>query len=498
MIAARRNLIKDIPDPLWLIGLALVMRLIGLNEVALRYDETFTAWMARLPTLERVLVAARSDVHPPLWYVIEWVTVKLLGSSAGALRLPSAIFGVLAIWLVYHLALTLSWERQIARWAAFFAAIIPGALFYSQEARVYTFMTCCVLLALLCLIERRWGLFTIACIGLVYSHNLGVFYVFVMGGYALVRVLFQRLWGVFARLSVLLGIVVIAWLPWLANVVQQANVIGGGYWLPPLTPGTPFLPLVQLTMGTQADPLSSILLYAATTTVTVIALAASLRWVRSQPENGWLLLAVIIGAPILVLLVSALWRPVYVARGFLGSIHCLMLLWAYALSTLSRTNRTAFLAALLPMLGVGIYAHYVSPIDSDPRSGLASIYQEFQPGDVLYYSPLAPAIANTYVLPDKPFQVRPDSDDLILTLSAESKAAMGIPFASLGSGDYRRAWLIFTRGNGTSQDEINFLDQVTRYGVPKMIAANSYGLSSEVWLIDLDAYRAKPNGSATF
>ncbi len=136
-----------------------------------------------------------------------------------------------------------------------------------------------------------------------------------------------------------------------------------------------------------------------------------------------------------------------------------------------------------------------TPIHGDPRLALTSVYQEFKAGDVLYYSSMAPAISNGYFLPDKPFQVRPDSDDLILALSADSKQAMGFPFATLGSGDYRRAWLIFVRGNGTTQAEISFLDEVLPYGVPKLIQTNSYGLSSEIWLIDLDAYRAKTHQS---
>ena len=86
-----------------LAGLAGALRLVNLGQESLWYDEAFTAWLARLP-FGAMMAAVRGDVHPPLWYVIEWGIVHLFGDSAFALRFPAAILSCVAVVLVWQLA----------------------------------------------------------------------------------------------------------------------------------------------------------------------------------------------------------------------------------------------------------------------------------------------------------------------------------------------------------------------------------------------------------
>ena len=112
------------------------------------YDEAFTWRVARLP-FPRMMEALAGDVHPPLWYVIEWVTIRLFGESEVVLRLPALLFGVLGLWLVYRLGLALGYARKTSTLAAVLLAGLPGWIYYSQEARMYTLLACGVLVAVI-------------------------------------------------------------------------------------------------------------------------------------------------------------------------------------------------------------------------------------------------------------------------------------------------------------------------------------------------------------
>ncbi len=84
-----------------LLGIGLVAagaRLTGLDAKPLWLDETLSWRLQSLPLgllLERTGSAA--TVHPPLYFVILHVWTPCFGDSHFALRLPSALFGVLSV-----------------------------------------------------------------------------------------------------------------------------------------------------------------------------------------------------------------------------------------------------------------------------------------------------------------------------------------------------------------------------------------------------------------
>jgi uncharacterized membrane protein len=81
--------------------------------------------------------------HPPLYFLTVFYWYKL-GDSELMLRLPSAVFGLAAIPLLY-LFVNRLFGRSAAGIAALTAAVSPFHIWYSQEARMYTLQ---VLLAL--------------------------------------------------------------------------------------------------------------------------------------------------------------------------------------------------------------------------------------------------------------------------------------------------------------------------------------------------------------
>ena len=77
-----------------------------------------------------------------------WLTIRTFGHSEFAVRLPSLIAGTLVIPVLYELGREL-YDRRTGLLAAAFAAVSPLLIWYSQEVRMYEFVTLFGLLALL-------------------------------------------------------------------------------------------------------------------------------------------------------------------------------------------------------------------------------------------------------------------------------------------------------------------------------------------------------------
>src|SRR5713226_6720844 len=138
--------------PVLLAALALVLRLYGLSDKPLWYDEIVTLNRANLPLAELVIDALKQK-HYPTYFL-------LLGPFASAdidgwmLRFPSALFGAVCVLLVSRLAAEMRGPRT-GLGAGLLMALSPFEVQFGQEARSYTLTSCLVLVAI-------WGLVRIA------------------------------------------------------------------------------------------------------------------------------------------------------------------------------------------------------------------------------------------------------------------------------------------------------------------------------------------------
>jgi mannosyltransferase len=136
-----------------LIVLAALLRLGTLGEQSFWYDEAFTPVHVLHTSLGATL---RSVVHsentPPLWYVLAWADARVLGDGALALRLPSALAGILTVPVVWAIGSELA-GRRAAVIAAAIVAVNPLFVWYSQEARAYGLFVLLAALAMLCFVR---------------------------------------------------------------------------------------------------------------------------------------------------------------------------------------------------------------------------------------------------------------------------------------------------------------------------------------------------------
>jgi 4-amino-4-deoxy-L-arabinose transferase-like glycosyltransferase len=124
---------------------AAALRFFRLGHQCLWIDEVMTWYNAdfgspfRLPSL-------LENVHGPLYGLIVRVWCGAVGDSEWALRLPSALPGVLVVPALAWLARV--WlGRDAVIPAAWLAAGSPFLVWYSQEARSYSLLVLCVVLA---------------------------------------------------------------------------------------------------------------------------------------------------------------------------------------------------------------------------------------------------------------------------------------------------------------------------------------------------------------
>jgi 4-amino-4-deoxy-L-arabinose transferase-like glycosyltransferase len=80
-----------------------------------------------------------SDTHPPGYYVVMWFVTRCFGSGTLAIRLPSVLFGVVSIGLVFWLGVLIG-QRMPACVAAAFLALNGYHIVWSRTGRMYSML----------------------------------------------------------------------------------------------------------------------------------------------------------------------------------------------------------------------------------------------------------------------------------------------------------------------------------------------------------------------
>jgi 4-amino-4-deoxy-L-arabinose transferase-like glycosyltransferase len=124
---------------LFLLTAGACLRFYDLGYRSLWLDEVFAAQVVRIPDLSSALnYIAQDTLGTPLHYLITWF-LRPIGVDEFAIRVPYAIAGLLAVIALYALAARL-YGRAIGLVAGTLLAILPYAIFYSQESRSYAFL----------------------------------------------------------------------------------------------------------------------------------------------------------------------------------------------------------------------------------------------------------------------------------------------------------------------------------------------------------------------
>jgi 4-amino-4-deoxy-L-arabinose transferase-like glycosyltransferase len=149
-----------------ILAAAAALRLDGIGTRTLNHPEVYSPgidlpWHLSNPnprlTLAQTLKGSiGGEPHPPGYYILMLGWTKVFGSSILALRLPSVLFGVGSVLLVYLLGCLIA-DTKAALLASAMLAVNGFHMFYSQIARMYSMACFLGLLStwLLVLLARR-------------------------------------------------------------------------------------------------------------------------------------------------------------------------------------------------------------------------------------------------------------------------------------------------------------------------------------------------------
>lgn len=312
-----------------ILSLALVLRIIFIGSHSLWLDELFSLKFAEYDLPDLIREVASFDNHPPTYYILLHYWISLFGDSEASLRTPSAIFGLLSVYFTYKVG-ELLFNKRVAAIAGLLLAISEFSIYYSQEARMYSFLAFASVLSVYFLVkllrhQTRWSLvnYVWSSTLLVYTHLYGLFIIVAENIYVLTVI--------YALNSKSVGIQIKPWLlaqlsifllslPWFGMLINRVLNIGNeGFWVE-----IPTLNSVVTTFATFAGTFKGLAIW-------ILLMLFGMLWVfmiRSTFARKYIneqsainegrhifLLSLVLFTPIVLpYLVSQIFTPIYIVR----------------------------------------------------------------------------------------------------------------------------------------------------------------------------------------
>jgi len=353
---------------LFILILALLVRLIGITSRPIWYDEAFSILFSEkglgamlYGTLAPTGIGS-ADIHPLGYYTLLWLWMKVFGNSLVAARSLSIIAGVVSIYLIYLIALKATSDSGMAHLSMLFAAMAPFQVHYAQEIRMYAFLTMWLLLATYAYQRgvregnwKWWAIFSISAALAQYSHNLAAFYLVPLA----LLTLLQKNWSAF-RAMILAGVgALLLYGPWLVQLPAQFSKVQNAYWVERPDVSKLFTLLIVYLANTPIPPQWIVGVLAIVLGITVIGVLQTVMTMRRAAARDGLWLLYLAFVPALLLFFFSQWRPVYIERALLpsGAIFCIWLAWVVTKTNLPRTAQFGILGLVAIGAALGLYQH---------------------------------------------------------------------------------------------------------------------------------------------
>lgn len=138
------------------LAVAAVVRLGFLTTDSFWLDEAFSVRLALDHSAGELWTGTLDPLHPPLFYLVLQASLRHLGASEWAARLPSVLGSLLNVACVFLLARNLGLSRRAAVTAAILLAVAPLDVWYAREARMYALVASAALLFAIGLTMTSW------------------------------------------------------------------------------------------------------------------------------------------------------------------------------------------------------------------------------------------------------------------------------------------------------------------------------------------------------
>lgn len=342
-------------------------------------DEGTTAVLALTDwaTFQHIITNVRSNMFLHLLLLRGWTE---LGTSEAMLRMPSALFGIATIPLLYLLGRRL-FDARVGVLAALLLAVSPTHVVYSQEARSYAMLLFLAALWTLLWLEamekdslRSWTLFVVVVIAGAYAHFvalLGLGVLLLSVPLAPRRAPESRRHMIMACAVVSLGVAPILF------VMSRADVFLLG-WIPRPTAAsfTEWGVFLASARGRGAFLLAAALWIPALLSLLEYGRGLRAADPRIRMLHLWIFLPPLLG------LAASMARAVFVPRYFLPSLLPLLLLVAVQIARLAPRWQLPAGATLALLLLFGVSTIHDQQIE-DWRGAISHVRASARPGDAV-------------------------------------------------------------------------------------------------------------------
>ncbi len=318
---------------------ALVVRLPGLAGKPLWYDEAFAILLSAKGPAAMVQATLSpeggiaADVHPLGYYLLVWEWGRIFGTSPLAMRSLSVLIGMGLVGLTYLAGRAILGPR-LGFWVGGLSALSPFQVHYAQEIRMYGLLAFELIAAATqfrAAVKEggwlRWIGFSVLAAAAQYTHALAGLFLLPL---ALIPI-YLRNWKA-ARATLLSGLLALAlYGPWLIRLPSQIGRVQAAYWIS--RPGlVEILRTILIYLGGSPLPGWGVPLVLFSQVLMIgLGIWALFRAYRRRSADAPIALgsAYLAFAPLLVMALVSLWRPVYLDRAMLpaGAAYLFFLAW---------------------------------------------------------------------------------------------------------------------------------------------------------------------------
>jgi|SRR3989344_5463567 len=207
--------------------LAFILRLVNINQ-SFWLDEAISALNTRDLTYTQIINQFLPfDNHPPFFYFSLKFWGEIFGFSDVVLRLLPVLVSVLTVYFVYLISKRFFEKRWQVFLPALLLAISPLHVYYSQELRMYTFITLFAVVTIhlfLRVLEKEsflnWVLFSVGIILLMGFDYVSVFLLPVFFIYSFIR---KKSWKFLVNLILSFAPLLIIFLFWYPFFIKQVK-----------------------------------------------------------------------------------------------------------------------------------------------------------------------------------------------------------------------------------------------------------------------------------
>lgn len=391
-----------------LLAAGLVVRLLLVRGIWV--DEAISIDQAQMSLPGMLQDLRENDVHPPLYFVVLWLSSRAFGYGELAVHIPSIAAGIALVPAMF-LAGREVFDRRTGLVAAGLAAFAPLVVWYSQEARGYALLMLLAVVAVWAQAmvlrdgrARYWAAYGAATIALVYAEYWSIVLI------AVQQVAFAAVaWHRARRGEPVRALLVGCWLTWIAVIVallplasfayeQFANNREVGFSRSPAA-GSAQAGIDLSVYAVLSNLLWAIWGYHADETMLRLAalwpllMLLSLMLLGRGRSPATLYVLALALAPMLVMfLIGFAKRELFEVRYFAVSVPMLLLLCARAVSAPALRRGPALLAGgvLFVSIAAACANQQLSPHNPrsfDFRGAMESVRERARPGDTLLYTP---------------------------------------------------------------------------------------------------------------